>query len=128
VKRAALLAGLALLAGCGADEEKAATTATTPRTPTTIATAPPALTRADAVLEADSVASQEAFRRDFSFPPDAFDTTCRSIAPVNGRARYACRFRSPKDACTGAVQISELADGSRTSAALRIKCRGEPNI
>jgi len=124
---AVLAAASALLcAGCGADEEK--TTSTTARPPATTTEAVPPLSEADAVREARSAASQEAFKRDFSYATTDISATCRPAAPANGRPSFACRYASPKGACEGTVQIVRLADGGNGLRDMTMKCTGPPNI
>jgi hypothetical protein len=128
VRRAALLAAgclVAPLAGCGGDDEPPASTA---RTTTTTVTVQPVFTREAAEVEAQSVAAQEAARRDFSYPPTAFAATCSPRAKSNGRPRFACRTRSPKGSCNGTMQIVQLADGSLQPSDVRYRCRGRSNI
>ena len=93
----------------------------------TTSAAKPSLSRLDAIREAQSVAAQEAFRRDYSIPPQDFVVTCTPLAAVNGRPRYECRFRS-REGCAGSDQVAVLPDGSPTSRFVAIKCGGRPNI
>ena len=123
---AAALAAAALLSACG-DDGKPAREATRPATTATAPPVPP-FTRLEAVREMQSVASQEVSRRDFSYPAGAIAATCAPRPPLDGRARFACRFRSPKGACTGSAEIVRLPDGSNQSRAVKIECTGPPNI
>jgi hypothetical protein len=130
VRRALPLVVVLALAGCGGgasgDEDTPATTA---RPATTTTEAEPPLSNIDAVRETQSIASQEAFKRDFSFPTTAIDATCSSLEPTSdGRGRFACTYTSPKDSCRGKVVITRLADGSNGTGGFTIKCSGPPNI
>jgi hypothetical protein len=122
-----LLAAAALVAGCGGDEEKTTTT-TTVRPPTTTTQAVPPLSEVEAVRETQSVASQEAFKRDFSFPASEITATCRPAAAANGKPSFSCRYTSPEDSCKGKVRIVRLADGSNGFRSFTMDCDGPPNI
>ena len=132
MRRAAPLLALtlAVLAGCGSDDDSFPTDAPAETAPPVRTVEPPAqpLTRIEAIREAQSAVSQEAFRRDFSFAAADISAGCAPLDEIDGRPRFACRFRSPKDSCTGTVQIARLADGSNQVRDLDMDCEGPPNI
>jgi len=118
---------VALAAGCGGDEAKPSATTARPATTTKTETVPP-LSEADAVREARSAASQEAFKRDFSYATTDISATCRPGPLAHGKPSFDCRYVSPKGACTGTVRIVRLADGGNGLRNQTMKCTGPPNV
>jgi hypothetical protein len=128
VRRAlALVAALTvLLAGCGGGDKQTTTAA---RTTTTAKPPPvPALTREEAVSQIQSNASQEAFKRDFSFAATDISATCEPAPRANGKPSFACRYTTPKGSCKGKAQVVRLAAGDDGVRNFTMKCKGAPNI
>jgi hypothetical protein len=125
---AVAVAAAALLVACGGDDEKPARDASRPATTAAPTPPVPPLTRLEAVRETQSIASQEAFKRDFSYPASAILARCMPLPPEDGRARFACRYRSPKGACRGKVEIVRAVDGSNLTRGFTMGCKGPPNI